>query len=137
MQAAAHGARLVGQAVAAGSPAAEVLAETAVVIGSPACDRLAAIAAEHGVWLVVGVNEREKHGATIYNTVLYFSPAGGLAGPVRGREQTLVLDLDLRAVAAARRYLDPVGHYHRPDVFRLYVDISPRRAVIETDGGTR
>ena len=249
-----------------------LLAENAVVIGSPACDRLAAIAAEHGVWLVIGVNEREKHGATIYNTVLYFSPDGGLAGrhrklmptgaertvwgmgdgstlgvvdagavriggltcwenymplarfhlyaqgvdlwiaptlavgdgwiatmrhlarenrmfvigvnpvlhadqvparfpgrdrllapgyleqngpwldegntvvvapdgsvlagPVRECEQTLVLDLDLRAVAAARRYLDPVGHYHRPDVFRLYVDTSPRRAVIETEGGT-
>jgi len=250
-----------------------LLAENAVVIGSPACDRLAAIAAEHGVWLIIGVNEREQHGATIYNTVLYFSPDAGLAGrhrklmptgaertvwgmgdgstlgvvdagavrigglicwenymplarfhlyaqgvdlwiaptlavgdgwiatmrhlarenrmfvigvnpvlhadqvparfpgrdrllapgyleqngpwldegntvvvapdgavlagPVREREQTLVLDLDLRAVATARRFLDPVGHYHRPDVFRLYVDTSPRRAVIETDGGTR
>ena len=47
-----------------------LLARNAVVIGGPACDRLAAVAAEHGVWLVVGVDEREAHGATIYNTVL-------------------------------------------------------------------
>ena len=246
-----------------------LLAENAVVIGGPASDRLAAIAAEHGVWLVVGVDEREPHGATIYNTVLYFSPDGGLAGrhrklvptgaertvwgmgdgstlpvvdagqarigglicwenymplarfhlyaqgidvwlaptlasgdgwiatmrhlarenrmfvvgvnpvlhadqvpagfpardrllapgyleqngpwleegntvvvapdgsvlagPVREREETLVADLDLRSVATARRYMDPVGHYHRPDIFRLSVDTSPRPAVTEFD----
>jgi len=245
-----------------------LLAQNAVVIGDPACDRLAAIAAEHGVWLVVGVSERAEHGATIYNTVLYFSPDGTLAGrhrklvptgsertvwgmgdgstlrvvdtgqarigglicwenymplarfhmyaqgidvwiaptlavgdgwiatmrhlarenrmfviavnpvlhadqvpagftardrllapgylerngpwleegntvivapdgtvlagPVREREETLVLDLDLRAVAVARRFLDPVGHYNRPDIFRLCVDTSPRPAVTET-----
>jgi nitrilase len=55
-----------------------------------------------------------------------------IAGPVREREQTLVADLDLRAVAVQRRHMDPVGHYHRPDVFRLLVDTSPRPAVIET-----
>ena len=54
------------------------------------------------------------------------------AGPVREREETLVLDLDLSTVAAARRYLDPVGHYNRPDIFRLCVDTSSRPAVIET-----
>ncbi len=53
-----------------------LLAANAVVIGSPATERLAAIAAQHQVWLVVGVDEREEHGATIYNTVLYFSPQG-------------------------------------------------------------
>ena len=37
------------------------------------------IAAKHGVWLVVGVEEREPNGATIYNTVLYFSPDGTLS----------------------------------------------------------
>jgi nitrilase len=247
-----------------------LLADQAVVIGDPACHRLAAIAAEHEVWLVIGVNERVEHGATIYNTVLYFSPDGGLAerhrklmptgsertvwgmgdgstlrvvdtgrariggltcwenymplarfhlyaqgvdlwiaptlavgdgwiatmqhlarenrmfvtgvnpvlradqlppgfpardrllapgyleqngpwleegntvivapdgavlaGPVRECEETLLMDLDLRTVAAARRHMDPVGHYNRPDVFRLYVDTSPRPPVVETKG---
>jgi len=71
-----------------------LLAANAVVIGSPATDRLAAIAAQHQVWLVVGVDEREEHGATIYNTVLYFSPQGVLAGRHRklvptGSERTV------------------------------------------------
>ena len=54
-----------------------------------------------------------------------------LAGPVREREETLVADLDLRTVATARRRMDPVGHYHRPDIFRLCVDTSPRPVVTE------
>ena len=54
-----------------------------------------------------------------------------LAGPSREREETLIADLDVGAVAAARRVLDPVGHYNRPDVFRLHVDTTPRHAVIE------
>jgi nitrilase len=247
-----------------------LLADNTVVVPGPAAERLGAIAAEHGVWLVVGVSERPEHGATIYNTVLYYSPEGALAGqhrklmptgsertvwgmgdgstlrvvdtglgriggltcwenymplarfhlyaqgvdlwiaptlalgdgwiatmrhlarenrmfvagvnpvlhadqvpagfpgrdrlippgyaehsgpwveegntvviapdgtviagPVRQREETLVLDLDLRAVAAERRLMDPVGHYNRPDVFRLLVDTSPRPAVIEISG---
>ena len=71
-----------------------LLAANAVVIGSPATERLAAIAAQHRVWLVVGVDEREEHGSTIYNTVLYFSPQGTLAGRHRklvptGSERTV------------------------------------------------
>lgn len=247
-----------------------MLAENAVVVPSAATARLGAIAAEHGVWLVVGVEEREPHGATIYNTLLYFSPGGELvethrklvptgaertvwgmgdgstlrvvdapfgrlgglicwenymplarfhlysqgvdvwvaptlatgdawvasmqhlarenrmfvigvnpvlhvdqvradfpgrdqllpeafladngpwvekgntvvvgpdgaliAGPVREREETLIADLDLDRVPSARRLIDPVGHYNRPDVFRLLVDTSARPAVVETSG---
>jgi nitrilase len=242
-----------------------LLAENAVVIPSPESDRLGAIAREHGVWLVVGVSEREPAGSTIYNTVLYVSPTGKivekhrklmptgsertvwgmgdgstlrtvptpfgrigglicwenymplarfhlyaqgvdlwlaptlatgdawvatmrhlarenrmfvvgvnpvlhvdqvprdfpdrdrlipqwfadahgpwveegntvivgpsgeiLAGPVRGREETLIADLDIGSVAAARRFFDPVGHYNRPDVFQLRVDTRSLSAV--------
>jgi nitrilase len=249
-----------------------MLAENAVVIPSAAADRLGGIAREHAVWLVVGVEEREPHGGTIYNIVLYFSPEGTLverrrklvptgaertvwgmgdgstlrvfdtplgrlgglicwenymplarfhmyaqgvdiwlaptlasgdawiatmrhiarenrmfvvsvnpvlhadqvpdgfpqrellvsaayrelngdwldqgntvvvgpsgdviAGPVREREETLIVDLDLGEVLSERRHLDPVGHYSRPDVFCLCVDTSPRPAVVETTGAT-
>ena len=53
-----------------------LLAENAVVVPGPATRRLGAIARDNGVWLVIGVEEREQHGGTIYNTVLYFSPEG-------------------------------------------------------------
>jgi predicted amidohydrolase len=248
-----------------------LLAENSVAVPSPATQRLGAIAEEHGVWLVVGVEEREPAGGTIYNTVLYFAPDGSLvekhrklmptgsertvwgmgdgstlrvvetpfgriggltcwenymplarfhlyaqgidiwlaptlapgdawvasmrhlarenrmyvvgvnpvlhidripagfpnrdrlvpqwfldgkapwveegntlivapsgeivAGPVRQREETLIADLDLGAVQAARRFFDPVGHYNRPDVFRLHVDTSPQPAVVESNRG--
>jgi nitrilase len=45
---------------------------------------------------------------------------------------TLIADLDLGEVLSACRLLDPVGHYHRPDIFRLHVDTSPRPPVVET-----
>jgi nitrilase len=43
-------------------------------------DRLAAIAREHGVWLVVGVNEADpERSGTLFNSLLYYSPEGELA----------------------------------------------------------
>ena len=245
-----------------------MLVDNAVVIPSPAADRLAMIAETHGVWLVVGVQEREPTGSTIYNTVLYFSPDGRLVdrhrklvptgsertvwgmgdgstlrvvdtghgrigglicwenymplarfhlyaqgvdvwlaptlaqgdgwiatmqhlarenrmfvvgvnpvlhvdripadfpdrerlvpagfleehgpwiepgntvivgpsgallgGPVREEERTLMAELDLAEVASGRRFMDPTGHYNRPDIFRLQVDTTSRQATTTT-----
>src|SRR5690348_7572542 len=50
------------------------LLDQAVVIGSPATDALARAAGRLGIWLSVGVNEREECGSTLYNTQLYFAP---------------------------------------------------------------
>ena len=99
-----------------------VLHADQVPAGFPARDRLLApgYLERNGPWLEEG------------NTVIVAPDGTVLAGPVREREETLVLDLDLRTVAVARRYLDPVGHYNRPDIFRLCVDTSPRPAVTET-----
>lgn len=60
-----------------------------------------------------------------------------LAGPARHEEVILWADLNRDAVRAARRYFDPVGHYHRPDLFHLTVDTRPRPAVtvLSDDGG--
>src|SRR5271165_262265 len=71
-----------------------LLAENAVVVPGPAAERLGGIARDNGVWLVIGVEEREQHGGTIYNTVLYFSPDGALVGRHRklvptGSERTV------------------------------------------------
>jgi nitrilase len=58
--------------------------------------------------------------------------AGGevLAGPVEEREEILYADLDVAAARAQRRMFDPVGHYSRPDVFRLQVDDRVQRPVV-------
>jgi nitrilase len=66
------------------------------------------------------------------------SPHGEiLAGPLVGEEGILFADLDLGAARAARRMFDPVGHYSRPDVFRLIVDTRPKRPVTFDLGDTR
>jgi nitrilase len=57
-------ARLFDQAVVVGSAATEVLAETARRLG---------------IWLSVGVDERDDKDSTIYNTLLHFAPDGSLA----------------------------------------------------------
>jgi predicted amidohydrolase len=104
-------ARLLEQAVVADSPA-----------GFPGRDRLipAGYLDDNGPWLEEG------------NTVVVAPSGAVLAGPVRQREETLIADLGLRDVTIVRRHLDPVGHYNRPDIFRLQVNTSPRPAVIES-----
>ena len=58
-----------------------LLADQAVVVPSAETERIGEIARDAGVWLVIGVNERD--GGTIYNTVLYFAPDGTLANTHR------------------------------------------------------
>ena len=66
----------------------------AVVVPGEATERLGAAAKRAGLTLAVGVNEREEHGGTVYNTLLYFSPTGQLLGRHRklvptGAERTV------------------------------------------------
>lgn len=65
-------------------PTKEVFAQlrrNSVVVGSPATDALAKAAKDHGVVLVMGVNERVDHGpgnGTLYNSLLTFGSDGSL-----------------------------------------------------------
>jgi len=59
------------------------------------------------------------------------SPLGEvLAGPATEGETILRARLDLAEVVEAKYDFDVVGHYARPDVFRLEVDESPRPPVV-------
>ena len=59
-----------------------------------------------------------------------------IVAPVYGCETILVADLDLRDIPRARFDFDPVGHYARPDVFRLDVDTDPKPAVTFSNSDT-
>jgi nitrilase len=54
---------------------------SSVEVPGPAVDQMSAVAADHGVHLVVGVIERE--GGTLYCAVLFFAPDGRLLGKHR------------------------------------------------------
>jgi len=68
----------------------------------------------HGDWMLDG-----------YSVIV--DPNGSvLAGPLVREEGILYATLDLDAARARKRLFDPVGHYNRPDVFRLVVDDRPK-----------
>jgi nitrilase len=79
----------------------------------------------------VDEDDQDSKWAEEGNTVIVAPNGEILAGPSRHEEAILYAELDLAAVNAARRLFDPVGHYHRPDVFRLGVDTRPRPVVID------
>jgi nitrilase len=55
-----------------------------------------------------------------------YAPLGEcLAGPLWDEEGILIADLDMAEVAGGKFDFDVVGHYARPDVFRLEVDERP------------
>src|SRR5690349_18054471 len=59
------------------------------------------------------------------------SPLGEiLAGPNYEDECILTAELDLGDIARGKFDFDAVGHYARPDVFRLMVDETPKPAVV-------
>jgi nitrilase len=52
-----------------------------------------------------------------------------LAGPLYGEEGILYADLDLAETTRAKVDFDVVGHYARPDVFRLTVNREPQLTI--------
>lgn len=55
-----------------------------------------------------------------------------LAGPVFECETILTADLDLSEVIRGKYDFDVVGHYSRPDIFRLSVNETPMTAVMQS-----
>ena len=59
------------------------------------------------------------------------SPFGNvLAGPLFDEEALLVADLDRDEITRGKFDLDVSGHYSRPDVFRLEVDLREKKSVV-------
>jgi nitrilase len=55
------------------------------------------------------------------------APGGKVvAGPLHEERAILYADIDLERVGMARRSLDVVGHYARPDLFELRVNARPQ-----------
>lgn len=58
------------------------------------------------------------------------APGGNIvAGPMREEKGLLYAEIDSSCVAASKRALDVAGHYSRPDVFTLNVNIQPQSPV--------
>jgi len=61
---------------------------------------------------------------------LVIAPGGKIvAGPLRKEVGILYAEIDIERVGIARRSLDIVGHYARPDVFQLQVNTIERKPV--------
>ncbi len=56
-----------------------------------------------------------------------------LAGPAYDTETILYADIDTQTIYEESQKLDVVGHYSRPDLFRLLVNKKPKRYVEEMD----
>ena len=59
------------------------------------------------------------------------SPLGDiLSGPLYGQEGMLLAELDLKEIARSKFDFDVIGHYARPDIFRLVVNENPIQTVV-------
>ena len=52
-----------------------------------------------------------------------------VARPVWGKEDIIIADLDMKQIAYSQFDFDPVGHYSRPDVFKLIVNKEKQESI--------
>ncbi len=69
----------------------------------------------------------------IHGGSMIVAPSGAVvAGPLQGREGLVCAEIKLDEIARGKFDLDVAGHYARPDVFRLHVDVAAKPAVTQT-----
>ena len=67
-----------------GSPWFEKLCMASIEVPGPEINEVAQAARQHGVHVVIGVNERSPHGiGTLYNTLVFIGPDGAILGKHR------------------------------------------------------
>jgi aliphatic nitrilase len=91
-----------------------------------------AIVGEAGQALVADTDQKKQLLAVGGGHARIFGPDGrDLAEPIPPTQEGLLYaDIDYSAILAAKNAADPVGHYSRPDVFRLYFDRSRKARVV-------
>jgi nitrilase len=92
--------------------AGQVLPLSAVPEDLPVYDRIVAMADDAGLILTGGSGVIGPDGVWV-------------VGPIDG-ETIAYADIDLERIPQEQQSLDAAGHYHRPDVFRVVVDETPR-----------
>jgi nitrilase len=81
------------------------------------------IALEGRCFVLSACQHSTETAAPIRGGSIIVNPLGTvLAGPIYDQECILTADLDLGEIAEGKFDLDVIGHYARPDVFRLRVD---------------
>ncbi|MEE4313640.1 MAG: carbon-nitrogen hydrolase family protein [Desulfofustis sp.] len=79
---------LVGSRTEAGRRDWQRYFDNSVVVPGPETERIGAAAAEAGVYVAIGVTERDHINRTLYCTLLYFGPDGTLLGKHRKLKPT-------------------------------------------------
>jgi nitrilase len=64
------------------------------------------------------------------NTAIVGPEGELLAGPLVEEEGMVLAEIDVARARKSRGQFDPVGHYARPDVFTLTVDVRPKPAAV-------
>jgi nitrilase len=65
---------------------------------------------------------------------IVIAPGGDIvAGPMNRETGILYCDIDPEKVGIARRAFDVSGHYSRPDIFQLHVNVQPQSSIVFED----
>jgi predicted amidohydrolase len=77
-----------------------------------------------------GLQQAAEDGFLLRGGSAIYGPDGqALTPPLYGEEQIIAAEIDLAQNIAESQAFDPVGHYSRPDIFRLTVNEQPQSPV--------